>query len=187
MATEGDGSGLEGLFGVLTSFSFCSFSSFLFDGVKVGVGVWEVGTPGVDTSANLWEGGDLTGLDGVGLPVAAEATGRRLGITMKEFLDCRRRLARARAWLSPSGIRVRSGFGEGRISKSGEGRATLNTMGLEGGSARARRVSGEHGTLDLGGTSAPSQSLSRVGLVCTLSGSSLGVTAVPWPPLSSNR
>lgn len=179
MATEGDGSGLDGLAGVLTSFPSCSFSSFHFEGVKVGIGVCEVGTFGVGTSATLWEGEDLTGLDGVGLPVADEAAGRRLGITVKEFRDCRRRLARARAWVSPSGILARSGFGEGRISKSGEEHNTLDKTGLAGDSARARRVSGEHGTLGLGGTSATSQSLSLGGFVCPLSGSSLGVTAVP--------
>lgn len=175
VATEGGGSGLDCLTGLSTS-----FSSILF--VKVGVGGWEVGTPGVGTSATLWEGEDLTGLDGVGLPVPEEAPTRRLGITVKELRDCRRRFARARAWVSESGIRVRSGFGEGRISKSDEERDTLNDMGLEGDSARTRRVSGEHGTLGLGGTSEPSQSLSRTGLVCPLSGSS-----APRPPLSSNR
>lgn len=187
MATEGEGSGLDGLDGVLTSFSSCSFSSFLFKGFKVGIGVYEVGTPGVGTSATLWEGEDLVGLDGVGLPVADEAEGWRLGMTVKEFRDCRRRFARARAWVSPSGIWARSGFGEGRISNSAEEHETLDDMGLEGDSARARSVSGEHGTLGLGGTSVPSNSLSLVGLVCPLSGSSLGVTAVLRPPLSSNR
>lgn len=183
MATGGDGSGLDGLADLSISFSSCSFSSFLFG--EEGTGAWEVGTPGVDTSATLWEGEDLTGLDGAGLP--GEPVRWRLGITVKEFRDCRRRFARARAWLSPSGIRARSGFGEGRISKSGEERDALDEMGLEGDSARARRVSGEHGTLCLGGTSAASQSLSLVGLVCPLSGSSLGVTAAPRPPLSPNR
>lgn len=108
-------------------------------------------------------------------------------MTVKEFRDCRRRFARARAWVSPSGIRARSGFGEGRISKSGEERVTLDEMGLRGESARARQVSGEHGTFRLGGMSAPSPSLSLVGLVDPLSGSSLGVSAVQRPPLSSNR
>lgn len=187
VATEGDGSGLDGLAGVLISFFSCSFSSIRFEGVKVGIGVCEVGTFGVGTSATRWDGEDLMGLDGVGLPVADEAAGRRLGITVKEFRDCRRRLARARAWVSPSGILERSGFGEGRISKSGEEQDTFDETGLEGDSARARRVSGEHGTLGLGGTSATSQSLSLGGLVCPLSGSSLAVTAAPRPPLSSNR
>lgn len=186
LVATGDGSGLDGRADVLISLSSCSFSSVLFEGVRVGVGVREVGTPGVGTTAALWEGEDLMGLDGVGLPVADEAAAWRLGITVKEFRDCRRRFARARAWVSSSGIRARSGLGEGRISKSGEERDTLEEMELEGGSARARRVSGEHGTLDLGGTSAPSQSLSLVGLICPLSGSSLGVAAVPRPPLSSN-
>lgn len=182
MATEGDGSGLD----VLPSLS-TSLSSFLLEGVRLGTGASEAGTPGGGTSATLREGEDLTGLDSTVLPAADEAARCRLGITVKEFRDCSRKFARARAWVSPSGIRARSGFVEGRISKSGEERDTLDEMGLEGDSARARRISGEHGTLGLSGTSTPSQSLSLVGLDCTLSGSSLGVTAVPQPPLSSNR
>lgn len=140
----------------------------------------------MDTSAALWVGEDLTGPDSIGLLVADEAPRQRLGITVKEFRDCRRRFARARAWVSSSGIRARSGFGEGRNSNSGEERATLDEMGLEGDSARALGVSGEHGTLGLGGTSVSSQFLSLVGLVIPLSVSSLGVTVMPLPPLSSN-
>lgn len=174
---RGDGSGLDGL-----STSFSS-SSFLFN--RVG----EVGTPGLDTSAALCEGEDLMG-PGVtmGLLVEDEAAKWRLGITVKEFRDWRRRFARARAWVSPSGIWARSGFGAGRISNSCEEQVTLDETGLKGASARARRVSGEHGTLGLGGTSAASQSLSLVGLFVPLSGSSLGVTAALWwTPLSSKR
>lgn len=152
VTVRGDGSGFNGLAGLSTSFSSLSFSSFLFEGDKGGTSTWEFGNP-----TPLWVGEDLTGLDGVGL-------GRRLGITWKEFLDCRRRLARARACRSPSGILERSGFGEGRISKSGVERDTFET-GLEGDTARAKMVSGEHGTLGLGGTSVPSQSLSLVGFV----------------------
>lgn len=137
MATEGDGSDLGGLVILSTSFSSCCFSSFLFEGVGVGAGAWLVGTPGVGTSVTLWEGEDFMGTDGAGLLVADEAARQRLGITVKEFRDCRRRFARARAWVSPSGIWARSGFGEGRISKSGEECATLDEMGLEGDSARA--------------------------------------------------
>lgn len=69
---------------------------------------------------------------GLGGAVADEAVRWRLGITVKEFRDCRRRFARARAWVSPSGIWARSGFAAGWISKSGEVRDTLDKMGLEG-------------------------------------------------------
>lgn len=176
MATGGDGSGFDTL---TCLFSSCSSSSSLFDGVAVGMGAWVVGTPGVATSAALWDGEDLFGLDGAGLPVVDEAAGRRLGTTVKEFREFRRRFARARAWVSPSGIRSRSGFEEGRISKSDEERDTLNMTGLVGDSARTRRLSGEDGTLGLIGTTEPSQPLSLVGLVFPWSGSSPGLRAAP--------
>lgn len=80
-----------------------------------------------------------------------------------------------------------SGFGEGRISKSAEDCETLAETGLEGDSARARRVSGEHGTLGFGGTSASSHSLSLVGFIWLQSGSSLEVTDVAHPLVSSHH
>lgn len=67
-------------------------------------------------------------------------------------------------------MQVKSGFGEGRISKSEEERSVLD--GLDGmDSARVRRVSGEHGTLGFG-SEVLSQSRSLVGFVGRLSVSS---------------
>lgn len=144
-AAEEAGSGFGCLVGVLASFASCSVSSFLFTWLDARTWRVEVGTPGVGTSAPLCSGEDLAGLDGAGLPLSGEAEGRGFGITVKEFRDCNRRFARARAWVSASGIWEMSGFGEGRISKSAEDCKTLADTGLEGDSARARSVSGEHG------------------------------------------
>lgn len=178
VAVGGGGSGLVGL-AALTS-------SFLFEAAGVGGRVMGIGTPGVGISATLWEGGNLMGLEGAVLP-GEEAALWRLGKTVKELRDWRRRLARARAWMSPEGSWERSGRGEGRISNPGEGGDIRGVVGLAGDSARAQQVSGEHGTLDLGGTSVLSQSLSRKGLVWGPSASSLGLTTTLWPPITSKR
>lgn len=184
-AKEEAGSGFDCLVGVLASFASCSVSSFLFTWLDARTGTVEVGTPDVGTSAPLCNGEDLAGLDGAGLPLSGEAEGRGFGITVKEFRDCNRRFARARAWVSASGIWEMSGFGEGRISKSAEDCKTLADTGLEGDSARARNVSGEHGILGFGGTSALSHSLSLVGFIWLRSGSSLELTDAPHPLVSS--
>lgn len=160
VATVGDGRVL----GVTLSTSFF-LSSFHLDFVRVG----EIGTPGAGTSVPLSDREDMTGPAGATRLVVR----CRLGITVKELRDWMRRLARALAWVSPSGICCRSGLGAGRISNPGAERTTFDEMGLEGATARARRVSGEHGTLGFGGTSELSQSLSLASLLCTLSGSSL--------------
>ena len=82
-----------------------------------------------------------------------------MGMTVKVFRDCRRRLASALAVESPSGIRERSGLAVGRISNPGE-RCTLGEAAPVGDSApAARRGSGERGTLGLGDDS-PEDSLS---------------------------
>lgn len=101
----------------------------------------------------------LTGLAGTGLPTEGEDASFRLGMTVKEFLDCRRKLAKARACVSLSGMPARSGFGEGRISKSAEERSILD--GLDS-LARARRLSGEHGTFEGLGSALLSHSRSLV-------------------------
>lgn len=174
VAVGGGGSGLVGL-AALTS-------SFLFEAAGVGGRVMGIGTPGVGISATLWEGGDLMGLEGAVLP-GEEAALWRLGKTVKELRDWRRRLARARAWMSPAGSRERSGRGEGQISNPGEGGDIGGVVGLAGDSTRL--VSGENGTLGLEGTSVRSQSLSRKGLVWDPSASSMGLTTELRPPLTS--
>lgn len=157
-------------------------SSLLLETAGLGGGVTGVGTPGVGISATLWEGGDLMGLEGAVLP-GEEAALWRLGKTVKELRDWRRRLARARAWMSPAGSRERSGRGEGQISNPGEGGDIGGVVGLAGDSTRL--VSGENGTLGLEGTSVRSQSLSRKGLVWDPSASSMGLTTELRPPLTS--
>lgn len=174
VAVGGGGSGLVGL-AALTS-------SFLFEAAGVGGRVMGIGTPGVGISATLWEGGNLMGLEGAVLP-GEEAALWRLGKTVKELRDWRRRLARARAWMSPAGSRERSGRGEGQISNPGEGGDIGGVVGLAGDSTRL--VSGENGTLGLEGTSVRSQSLSRKGLVWDPSASSMGLTTELRPPLTS--
>lgn len=154
-----------------------------FIGVVIGmslgiaVDVEDVGTPVAGAAAALWVGDDLTGLAGTGLVAEPILASLRLGITVNEFLDWRRKLARALACVSLSGMSARSGFGEGRISKSGEERSILD--GLD--SARAPRVSREHGTLGLG-SAVLSQSCSLVGFVGRMSGSSF----VGLPPSSKS-
>lgn len=109
------------------------------------------------TGSTCERAGDMTGLEGAVLP-GAEGPRRCLGITVNEFRDCRRRLARARACVSLAGMEAISGRGDGRISNPDN-----------------PRVSGEHGNL---GLYAPSER-SRTGLVGYLSGS--GVVS-PWAP-----
>lgn len=96
-AAEEEGSGSGCLGGVLASFASCHVSSSLFTWFKARTGTGEVGTPHLGTSAPLCNGEDFAGLDGAGLPLSGEAEGRHFGITVKEFRDCRRRFARARA------------------------------------------------------------------------------------------
>lgn len=95
LEATGDALGFDCLAGALSSVASCSIWSFLLTWFKVRTE--EVGTPDVGTSAPLCNGEDLAGLDGVGLPLSGEAEGRRLGMTVKEFRDCRRRFARAHA------------------------------------------------------------------------------------------
>lgn len=120
----------------------------------------------------------MTGLEGAVFP-GDEVAAWRLGITVKELRDCRRRLARARAWTSPAGSRETSGRAAGRISKVGEEGDVGEETGLAvGDSARTWLVSGEHGTLGLEGSSVLSQTDLAWGL---------SLSTRLWPPLTSKR
>lgn len=120
-----------------------------------------MGRAGVGTEVSTCgQAGDRTGLEGAVLP-GADGTPCRLGITVKELRDWRRKLARARAWTSLAGSADRSGRGEGRISYLGE---IMGNVGLAEDSARVRWLCGEHGTLALDTPSLLSHSLSLTGL-----------------------
>lgn len=165
--------------------SMVTFSvSFGVKGMKEGGK--EVGTAGSEAATptrGRGDGGERTGLDGAVLP-GDEMAARLLGMTVKELRDWRRKLASARACRSPGGRRERSGRGDGRISKLGD---KGGDVGLGVQSARARWLSGEHGTLALEAPSVLSQSRSLTGLDGDLSVSSLGYTVTLRPTLPSKR
>lgn len=145
-----------------------------------------VGTAGSETAtppSGRADGGERTGLGGAVFP-GDEMAARLLGTTVKELRDWRRRLASARACMSPAGRRERSGRGEGLISKLGD---KGGDVGLGVQSARARWLSGEHGTLALDAPSVLSQSRSRTNLEGDRSLSSVGRTLGLNPPFPTKR
>ncbi len=112
---------------------------------EAGEGVGTAGSEAATPTKGRGNRGERTGLDGAVLP-GDEMAARLLGMTVKELRDWSRKLASARACRSPGGRRERSGRGDGRISKLGD---KGGDVGLGVQSARARWLSGEHGTLAL--------------------------------------